>query len=433
MFATGIENSEPLINNGRKRVDELEKCGHYSNWKKDFDLVKELGIQFLRYGPPIHKTFTAHGKYDWSFADETFEYLRKQEILPIIDLCHFGVPNWIGDFQNPDFPQLFAQYAKDFAKRFSWIQLYTPVNEMYITALFSAYYGWWNEQLTTDHSFVTALKNIVKANVLAMRAILEIRPDAIFIQSESSEYYHAENPKAIKPAELMNARRFLSLDLNYGKRIESEMYEYLMDNGMSRKEYHFFLNNHLKRHCIMGNDYYITNEHRVAADGSTRAAGEVFGYHVITSQYYDRYKLPVMHTETNLIQGPNGDESVNWLWKEWANVIRVRNDGVPIVGFTWYSLTDQVDWDSALREDNNNVNPLGLFDLDRNIRPVGNAYKQLIKDWTQVLPTESVCLNVPINMPFNNKVTKEANAKAEEDEKNNTDATTLLQAGKIKT
>ena len=114
---------------------------------------------------------------------------------------------------------------------------------MYITALFSAYYGWWNEQLTTDRSFVTALKIIVKANVLAMRAILDVRPDAIFIQSESSEYYHAENPKAIKPAELMNARRFLSLDLNYGKRIESEMYEYLMDNGMSRDEYHFFLRN----------------------------------------------------------------------------------------------------------------------------------------------------------------------------------------------
>ena len=430
MFATGIENSVPVVGQAKRRVDELEKCGHYKYWQKDFDLVKELGIQFLRYGPPIYKTFLGSGKYDWAFADLTFEYLKKQEILPITDLCHFGVPDWIGDFQNPDFPELFAQYAGDFAKRFHWIQLYTPVNEMYITALFSSYYGWWNEQLTTDYSFVTALKHIVKANVLAMKAIINVRPDAIFIQSESSEYYHAENPKAIKPAELMNARRFLSLDLNYGKRIDSEMYEYLMDNGMTRKEYHFFLNNHLKRHCIMGNDYYITNEHRVSANGSTRAAGEIFGYHVITSQYYERYKLPVMHTETNLKQGPNGDEAINWLWKEWANVLRVRNDGVPIVGFTWYSLTDQVDWDSALREDNNNVNPLGLFDLDRNIRPVGEAYKQLIKDWREVLPTHSDCLKVPIQVPSNNKETKEENVKTDEDNENKTDTKTLLQASK---
>jgi len=80
-------------------------------------------------------------------------------------------------------------------------------------------------------------------------------------------------------------------------------------------------------------------------------------------------------------------------------VLRVRNDGVPIVGFTWYSLTDQVDWDSALRENNGRMNPVGLYDLDRNIRPVGTAYQPLIADWYQVLPTQSMCLQVPIVMP----------------------------------
>ncbi|CAN5385240.1 family 1 glycosylhydrolase [soil metagenome] len=433
MFATGIENSVPVINNGTKRVDELEKCKHYQYWRKDIDLVKEMDIQFLRYGPPIYKTFTGADKFDWEFTDTTFGYIRQQQIIPIVDLCHFGVPDWIGNFQNPDFPDLFARYAATFAKRFPWVQLYTPINEMYICALFSAYYGWWNEQLTTDYGFVTALKHIVKANVLAMQAILKVRPDAIFIQSESSEYYHAENPKAIKPAELMNARRFLSLDLNYGKRIESEMYEYLMDNGMTKEEYHFFLNNQLKRYCIMGNDYYVTNEHRVYSDGRTRASGEIFGYHVITSQYYERYKLPVMHTETNFRQGACGDEAVNWLWKEWANVMRVRNDGVPIVGFTWYSLTDQVDWDTALREDNGNANPLGLYDLDRNIRPVGEAYKQLIQEWGEVLPTNSVCLHVPIAGPNDQRTINKDNIKAQQVEKNEQTTNKLLQASKIQT
>jgi beta-glucosidase/6-phospho-beta-glucosidase/beta-galactosidase len=377
----------------------MEKCGHYDHWRKDFDCVQELELRFLRYGPPIHRTWLGAGKYDWSFVDATFGDLRRRDLIPIVDLCHFGVPDWIGNFQNPDFPECFAAYAGDFARRFPWVQLYTPVNEMFICATFSAAYGWWNEQETSDRAFVTALKLIVKANVLAMQAILDVRPDAIFIQSESSEYFHADSPSSIKPAEILNARRFLSLDLNYGRRLESEMYEFLMDNGMTRDEYHFFLEHNLKHHCIMGNDYYITNEHRVAPDGSTRPSGEVFGYDEITWQYYDRYRLPVMHTETNLVQGPNGDEAVYWLWKEWANVLRVRNDGIPVVGFTWYSLTDQVDWDTALREDNGHVNPLGLFDLKRNIRPVGEAYKKLIAEWREVLPTQSVCLTVPVVPP----------------------------------
>ena len=131
----------------------------------------------------------------------------------------------------------------------------------------------------------------------------------------------------------------------------------------------------------------------------TRPSGEIFGYSEITRQYHQRYRLPVMHTETNLSQGPLGTEAVDWLWKQWANVLRVRNDGVPIVGFTWYSLTDQVDWDSALRVKNGNVNPLGLYDLDRKIRPVGEAYKRLIQQWRDVLPTQSLCLTVPIVLP----------------------------------
>ena len=160
LFATGIENSNPTILGGTYRQDELEKCGHYQHWKKDFDLVDELGIRFLRYGPPIHKTFMGEGKYDWSFADETFRDLHRRDIVPIVDLCHFGVPDWIGTFQNPDFPVLFARYARAFAQRFPWVQLYTPVNEMYICAEFSALYGWWNEQLRTDQAFVNALKII---------------------------------------------------------------------------------------------------------------------------------------------------------------------------------------------------------------------------------------------------------------------------------
>ncbi len=400
MFATGIENSIPTINNGRTRVDQMEACGHYERWREDFELVEDTGIHFLRYGPPIHRTFLAPGKYDWEFADLTFAELKRRDITPIVDLCHFGVPDWLGNFQNPDFPAQFARYAAAFAERFPWVQLYTPVNEMFICAIFSAKYGWWNEQMKTDRGFVTALKHIVKANVLGMTEILKRRPDAIFIQSESSEYFHADSPAAIGPAEIMNARRFLSLDLNYGRRVDSEVYEYLLDNGLTREGYHFFLGNRLKQYCILGTDYYVTNEHRVHANGHTEASGEVFGYDEIPRQYYDRYKLPVMHTETNLAEGPTGKEGVNWLWKEWANVLRLRNDGIPTVGFTWYSLTDQVDWDTALRVKNGNVNPVGLYDMDRRIRPVGEAYKKLIADWCNVLPTSSSCLVVPVDEPW---------------------------------
>jgi beta-glucosidase/6-phospho-beta-glucosidase/beta-galactosidase len=392
MFSTGIENSYPLIAlpDGRtKRVDEMEKCGHYERWREDFQLVKDLGIDFLRYGPPYYRAHAGAGRYDWSFADETFNSLRELGITPVTDLCHFGVPDWVGDFQNEDWPQLFAEYAGAFAARFPWVRYYTPVNEIFIAAEFSALFGWWNERLKSDEAFVRALKNLCKANVLAMRAILKRQPRAIFIQSESSEYFHPDNPDCQAVADSYNERRFLSLDLTYGYPVNVKMYLYLTDNGMTREEYEWFGEHHVKASCVMGNDYYVTNEHLVKEDGTLAPSGEVFGYYVITHQYFQRYGLPVMHTETNL---QDAARAPAWLWKEWANVHRLHQDGVPILGFTWYSLTDQVDWDTALREDAGRVNPLGLYDLDRKIRPVGRAYRTLIKQWRKILPTQSYSL-----------------------------------------
>lgn len=73
-------------------------------------------------------------------------------------------------------------------------------------------------------------------------------------------------------------------------------------------------------------------------------------------------------------------------------MMRLKEDGVPIIGFTWYSLIDQVDWDTTLREDNGNINPLGLYDIDRKIRPVGESYGRLVEQWRDILPVESLCL-----------------------------------------
>jgi beta-glucosidase/6-phospho-beta-glucosidase/beta-galactosidase len=388
MFATGIENSYPTIqlpDGSIKRVDEMEKCCHYKNWEKDFELTKEQGIEFLRYGPPYYKTHTGAGTYDWDFTDTTFNRLKELDITPIVDLLHFGVPDWMGNFQNPEFPELFAEYAGAFAERFPDLQLYTPINEIFITALFSAQYGWWNERLTSDRAFVTALKHLCKANVMAMHAILKVRPDAIFIQSESSEYFHPMRPEVQKQANFLNRKRFLALDLTYGYPISVQMYEYMLQNGMTSGEYYWFEQNQVKARCIMGNDYYSTNEHLVLPNGTTQASGEVFGYYVITHQYYNRYRLPIMHTETNMKM----PDSVNWLYRQWANLHRLKQDGVPIVGFTWYSLTHQVDWDTALREDNGRIHEVGLFDLERNITPAGKAYKRLIEQWKDVLAAET--------------------------------------------
>ena len=62
----------------------------------------------------------------------------------------------------------------------------------------------------------------------------------------------------------------------------------------------------------------------------------------------------------------------------------MRRDGIPVLGFTWYSLTDQVDWDVQLAEKRGHVNQCGLYDLDRQPHPVAAEYKKLIQEFGRI-------------------------------------------------
>lgn len=378
MFATGIECSNPTIDGGRWRIDQLAETGHYRHWRRDLELVRETGLKFLRYGLPMHLIYTAENTFDWEFTDKVFERMRKLQIEPIVDLVHFGVSDWLENFQNPSLPDALAAYAGAFAERYDWIKFYTPVNEMYVTSRMSTLAGVWNEQVRTDHAFVTAIRNVAKSSVLMMAEILRRRPDAVFINSESSEFHQpcCPSPEIEDKADFENQRRFIALDLLYGVPVRSDIYSYLLDHGMPRDEYEWFMKQNIGRRAILGLDYYEWNEKLINSDGQLEGLGELFGWYVITMQYYKRYRRLIMHTETNT---PDADQAPNWLWRQWHNVRLIRNDGVPVVGFTWYSLLDQIDWNIGLSKPLGNVFPVGLYDLNRDPRPVALAYKHLIE------------------------------------------------------
>jgi beta-glucosidase/6-phospho-beta-glucosidase/beta-galactosidase len=381
MFATGIECSYPTIDNGKIRRDQLEECGHYKYWKKDLQLVKDLGLKVLRYGLPYYSIHRGEGRYDWSFADEVMNEMKRLKITPILDLLHFGLPEWLGNFQNPELPVHFSNYAKAVAKRYPWVRYYTPVNEIYVTAKMSAKDGVWNEQLKSDKAFVTAMKHIVAASILATHSIVQHRPDAIIIQSETAEFLHEAKADQSQEIKLINKQRLLSLDLLYAYQPDADVYNYLMDNGMTREEYDWFMKGEPPGYQVMGNDYYGRNEKIIKPDNSISIAEDVMGWYQITKSYYDRYKKPVMHTETNTF---DAEQAPGWLWKQWINILRMRADGVPVLGFTWYSLIDQIDWDTGLAKKNNTVNACGLYDLNREPRPVAAEYKMLLKEYGQI-------------------------------------------------
>ena len=234
MFATGVENSYPTIagpDGKPKRVDEMEKCDHYRRWREDFECVKALGIKHIRYGPAYYRVHLGPGHYDWSFTDEAFHTLRAMGIHVIADLCHFGVPDWLENFQNPDFPAFLRRVRARLCPALPVDKdVYPDQRDLHRRDVLGAI--WLVERaFASDRTFVTALKHLCQANVLAMRAILDVQPNTTFHPEQIVGVLPCRKPECLHLAQVLNEKRFLSLDLTYGQPLNVTMYEYLRTTG----------------------------------------------------------------------------------------------------------------------------------------------------------------------------------------------------------
>src|SRR6185503_11852394 len=143
--------------------------------------------------------------------------------------------------------------------------------------------------------------NLANASIRMSDAILKYRADAVFIISESGEFYQpcCPDPHIQQIAETANERRFLPLDLIFAHPLSPPMRDLLRAQGIAKEDIEKLQRRKVPRRSILGVDYYEWNERLIDRQGKALALGELFGWYVIASQYWDRYRRPMMHTETN--------------------------------------------------------------------------------------------------------------------------------------
>ncbi len=374
---TGIESSDPWT--GEARRNQLREAHNfYEYYSERLENIHSLGIRWVRFGPPYSETHLGPGRYDFALMDAVVEKCQQLGITIIADLLHFGLPDWLHAdserepfFQNRRFPEAFAAYAEEFARRYETVSYFTPVNEPFVTANFSAKVGIWNERRSTpwhdDRPFVRAVANISRAAILSRQAIERVfrqqrrQTVPVFIQNESFEKAVVA-PGSGREAEagIFNLRKFAALDLITGHR-DRAMKDYLLAQGLSKDEYAWFMREGSTRHMVLGIDYYPWNVHTLERDQTIdHDVSKPYELYDLTKEYYRRYKLPLIHTEINA-------------WPDFAGsmclltfdaLLKLRKEGYPILGMTWYGDEYQVGWHHGL------VGPKGFEET-----PVGLYYK----------------------------------------------------------
>jgi beta-glucosidase len=349
-------------------ADELAETQHYRWWASDLARVRDVGITMIRYGIPWHRVNPRPHEYDWTWCDQALDLLHTLGITPILDLFHYGTPLWIeGGIMNPIFGEMQGWYAKAFAQRYPEQLYYTPANEPYINATFGAEFAIWYPFLRGHRNAARAIKNSAEGVSRSMAAIRKIQPDALMMIADTCEYYHAFEGAFAEEAAMRSERRFIVHDLYQGRLTsDSPMWQYLIENGVEPWELEWFLHNPA-RLDILGLDYYKHSEHqlRLGPNGERidETAVQPFGWAELARQYSGRYDgIPVFLAETN-VGGPVADR-IAWMEQLRGETRQAREAGTPVAGMTYYGAIDHVDWDSALRQRNLNINPCGMWALE---------------------------------------------------------------------
>lgn len=397
-FALGIEDTfVPQARPGERPIDEYELTDHYRQYAADLGLAVDVGAELLRWGVPWYRVAPEPGVWDWSWVDGVMQRFRETGLRPVVDLLHYGTPLWLdGQFAHPDYPAHVTEYAARFAARYGDVATdYTPVNEPVIHALFSGEYGYWPPYLTGAEGSARIASALAKGFVSTQHAITrELGDAATFVHVDAGIRYvgDVDAPEHRDTVARLRAQTFLVEDLVTGGVDDAHpLVGRLRSGGVTDADLDWF-RQHAVRPDVMGVNYYPLHSTEVFEAGVHHGGGfadprpyedtGVEGLRDVLTTYAERYGAPVMLTET-CVTG-SVEERIGWLDASVTAVRGLRDEGVPVVGYTWWPLFDMYEWTwrhtDAPRQEH--LLTMGLFDLvedgagglDRRRNPVADAF-----------------------------------------------------------
>ncbi|MDX6230655.1 MAG: beta-glucosidase [Frankiales bacterium] len=343
----------PQTRTGERPLDEYELTQHYDQWHDDLALATACGATMVRWGIPWYRVNPAPDVWDWQWLDQVASRFTALGLEPIIDLMHYGTPMWLeGEFANPDYPARVADYARRVAERYGdTFRVYTPLNEPLLNAIYCGEFGHWPPHLVGDDGFVTLVSALARGIVLCQQAIEQASPTASFMHVEASFRFVGELAD-LALSRFLRQRAFLIQDLVTG-RVDGThpLRDFLLTHGMTEDDLAWHEQN-TAQPDVMGVNYYPAHSTELLDPSGSLDGGPLqlrprvnewtAGLRDVLTLFADRYQRPVFLSETCFTGSE--DERILWLDESVECVEALRSEGVPVIGYTWWSLFDMYDW-----------------------------------------------------------------------------------------
>lgn len=339
-WQAGYECADHLNGHG-DRVNILQETFHDVLVREDYERLLPFNLLTVREGICWNTVEKKPGIYDWSDVVRRIEAGKEYGIQQIWDICHFGYPDDLSPLQ-PRFVERFANICRAFAQLWRSLTdetlIVTPVNEM-------SFISWLGGEVGSTVPYTRGLgfdvkRELVKACIAGIEAILSVDPQARFLHTEPLIYVFPgnDNPATLAEVAHINEVRFQALDMLAGK---------LLPELGGKPSYI----------DIIGLDFYYNSqwEHH-----GSRIQWEVpqdprwIPVGTLLQQVYDRYQRPMVLAETSHLGIGRGE----WILEIAQECQKALEAGVDLQGVCMYPIIDRPDWENLSDYHNS-----GLWDV----------------------------------------------------------------------
>lgn len=346
---------------GRVENKSGAACDHYNRFREDFDLARDMKHNAHRFSLEWSRIEPEEGRFDAKEIEhyaEVLRALRDRGMSPVVTLLHYTLPLWLsaaGGWENHKVEEYFERFVDRVVREYQdladiWITLNEPVVHVYKSYIL----GQWPPGKQDLPAALQVMRRMLRAHVRAYHAIHEIQPSARVSIAKHVLALSPCNPHSMKDRISTFGREYLFNQLfvdalhTGALRVPGMFWERLpagrtMDFiGLNYYTRDFVHNTGLDLPGILGGACEI-DVHRMI--GKRNSLGwEVYPEGLARFlKAFGRYKLPLLITENGIPTERDGDRWFFILLHLWQ-VARAIGDGVPVVGYMYWSLLDNFEW-----------------------------------------------------------------------------------------
>ena len=347
-------------------------CDHYHRFEEDLDLMQAMGLDAYRFSTSWARVLPEGrgpvNEAGLDFYDRLTDAMLARGLKPMATLYHWELPSALADlggWRNPDIAKWFADYTEVIMSRIGDRMFsVAPVNEPWCVGWLSHFEGHHAPGLRDIRATAHAMHHVLTAHGSAVQVLRGLNVQNVGAVC-NFEYAHPANdsPEAAQAAQLYDG-----------------YYNRFFLGGLMRGEYPADVMEGLEPHMpkgwqdnfdLIGQDldwlglnYYTCTRiaphdgawpHHKSVEGplpKTQMGWEVYpdGLHHFLTWVHENYTkgLPLYVTENGMANADAPDvpdeARIDYLNQHLAAARRAIADGVPLAGYTFWSLLDNYEW-----------------------------------------------------------------------------------------